>query len=99
MADAYWDGQAATFDDAPDHGLRDPAVRAAWSDLPARLLRPDSRLVVIEGRWSTGSGMSAFECRGRVLQHRGEARVERLDDPALWGRPIDDERYAVLSRS
>jgi 2-polyprenyl-3-methyl-5-hydroxy-6-metoxy-1,4-benzoquinol methylase len=29
----YWDGQAATFDDEPDHGLRDPRVRAAWRDL------------------------------------------------------------------
>jgi hypothetical protein len=23
----YWDAQAAAFDDEPDHGLRDPAVR------------------------------------------------------------------------
>lgn len=29
----YWDGQAATFDDTPDHGLRDPVVRAAWASL------------------------------------------------------------------
>lgn len=25
-----WDEAAATFDDAPDHGLRDPLVRNAW---------------------------------------------------------------------
>ena len=25
-----WDALADTFDDEPDHGLRDPAVRAAW---------------------------------------------------------------------
>ncbi|MFE9775470.1 class I SAM-dependent methyltransferase [Streptomyces sp. NPDC005931] len=36
-----WDARAATFDEEPDHGLRDPRVRAAWSDrlrawLPAR---------------------------------------------------------------
>jgi SAM-dependent methyltransferase len=31
----YWDAEAATFDDEPDHGLRDPAVREAWR----RLLR------------------------------------------------------------
>jgi hypothetical protein len=24
-------------------------------------------------------------------------RVERLEDPALWGRPIDDERYALIA--
>lgn len=28
-----WDAQAATFDDAPDHGLRDPVIRTAWMTL------------------------------------------------------------------
>ena len=27
---AYWDAEASAFDDAPDHGLHDPAARAAW---------------------------------------------------------------------
>ncbi|MZE76013.1 NUDIX hydrolase, partial [Streptomyces sp. SID5475] len=27
----YWDAAAPEFDEEPDHGLRDPAVRAAWS--------------------------------------------------------------------
>jgi SAM-dependent methyltransferase len=31
----FWDAEAATFDEEPDHGLRDPAVREAWR----RLLR------------------------------------------------------------
>ncbi|MFF1356965.1 class I SAM-dependent methyltransferase [Streptomyces sp. NPDC058297] len=26
-----WDSEAASFDDEPDHGLRDPAVRGAWA--------------------------------------------------------------------
>ncbi|MFC9931017.1 class I SAM-dependent methyltransferase [Streptomyces sp. NPDC127190] len=26
-----WDAEAAAFDDEPDHGLRDPGVRAAWA--------------------------------------------------------------------
>ncbi|MCX3063119.1 class I SAM-dependent methyltransferase [Streptomyces beihaiensis] len=26
-----WDATAAAFDDQPDHGLRDPEVRAAWA--------------------------------------------------------------------
>ncbi len=26
-----WDAESATFDDEPDHGLRDPAVRGAWA--------------------------------------------------------------------
>ncbi|MEV0601443.1 methyltransferase domain-containing protein [Streptomyces sp. NPDC050315] len=28
----YWNSAAERFDDEPDHGLRDPAVRAAWGD-------------------------------------------------------------------
>lgn len=54
--------------------------------------------MLIEGRWSTGSGIPAADCQKLVLEYRREALVERLDDPALWGRPIDDERYALLSR-
>ncbi|GAB3591942.1 class I SAM-dependent methyltransferase [Angustibacter peucedani] len=33
-----WDAEAPTFDDEPDHGLRDPEVRAAWAELLAELL-------------------------------------------------------------
>ena len=43
LSSAYtdWDAAAPTFDDEPDHGLRDPGVRQAWADrlrswLPAR---------------------------------------------------------------
>lgn len=188
----YWDAQAATFDEQPDHGLRDPDVRAAWRDLllplmppapasvvdlgcgtgslavllaeaghavrgvdlsarmvaaarekartagvraefeqgdaadprcahascdvvlarhvlwalphPAAavarwvaLLRPGGRLVFVEGRWFTGAGLTATECQALVLTHRRQATVRRLDDPALWGSPIDDERYLLLS--
>lgn len=35
-----WDAEAATFDDQPDHGLRDPAVLAAWTRLLKRSLPP-----------------------------------------------------------
>ena len=192
-AAAIWDRQAATFDDEPDHGLRDPAVRDAWTALltpvlpdppasivdlgcgtgslsillaqaghhvsgldtshrmleqargkasrlgvavtlhhgdasqppftpasfdvvlarhvlwalpdPARalahwvtLLRPQGRLVLIEGRWMTGAGLSAADCTALLRQHREEVRLHVLDDQALWGRAITDERYLVLSR-
>ncbi|GAA2985920.1 class I SAM-dependent methyltransferase [Actinokineospora diospyrosa] len=184
-----WDDAADTFDDAPDHGLRDPLVRKAWADLlravtpeppatvvdlgcgtgslsvllsamghrvhgldlsermlavaarkagaavalrqgdasappyppatfdvvlarhvlwalddPATavrrwvdLLRAGGRLVLVEGHWHTGAGLTALECRDLVLAHRHEAEVRRLDDPALWGGAISDERYLVLS--
>ena len=33
-----WDTEALTFDEAADHGLRDPDVRLAWRSLLAGLL-------------------------------------------------------------
>jgi SAM-dependent methyltransferase len=188
----YWDAQAETFDDEPDHGLTDPAVRQAWAGLLlprlpdgaavadlgsgtgslavllgqaghrvsgvdlaprmvegarakaagagvqadfvlgdaasppwapgsfdvvlsrhvlwampdpdetlrrwVRLLRPDGVLLLVEGRWRTGGGLTAAETTALVLRHRREADVERLDDPVLWGGPITDERYLLVSR-
>ncbi|MEW2500422.1 class I SAM-dependent methyltransferase [Amycolatopsis sp. NPDC047767] len=76
--------------------MPDPAAAVArW----VGLLRPGGRLVLIEGRWSTGAGLTAAECQGHVLAHRREAGVEKLDDPALWGAEIEDERYVVTSRA
>ncbi len=40
MTRDYWDGEAATFDDEPDHGLGDPATREAWRQLLAAHLPP-----------------------------------------------------------
>jgi SAM-dependent methyltransferase len=180
-----WDEAAANFDDEPDHGLRDPVVKAAWVALLAplvplshariadlgcgtgsvsalfeqaghevhgvdrsprmleiartkctaaltlgdaadpplepgsydvvfarhvlwtlpptavpkwvELLRPGGRLLLVEGRWSTGAGLTADECRVLVRGHRRHADVRMLTDPALWGGPIDDERYLLVS--
>ncbi|MEU6842058.1 class I SAM-dependent methyltransferase [Streptomyces sp. NPDC046716] len=49
-----WDDAAATFDDEPDHGLRDPVVRAAWA---ARLddWLPASASAVLDLGCGTGS--------------------------------------------
>lgn len=194
MTSDFWDAQAATFDDEPDHGLLDPEVRQAWADLllplmpsasasvvdlgcgtgslamllaqaghevrgvdlsprmveaaarkadaagvsaefaqgdasappyqeasadvvlarhvlwalpdPAaaltawvRLLTPAGLLVLVEGRWSTGAGLTAATCEALVLSRREEVVIRRLDDAALWGREIDDERYLAVSRS
>ncbi|MDX6307314.1 MAG: hypothetical protein QOI06_360 [Nocardioidaceae bacterium] len=74
--------------------LPDPdTALARWT----ALLAPGGRLVLIEGRWETGAGISASQCRALVLRHRREAAIMRLDDEALWGRAVDDERYALLS--
>jgi SAM-dependent methyltransferase len=63
-----------------------------------RLLRPDGLLLLVEGRWSTGGGLTAAETEELVRRYRGAVTVEPLDDPALWGGPITDERYLLISR-
>jgi SAM-dependent methyltransferase len=67
---------------------------AAW----LRLLVPGGQLVLVEGRWSTGAGLTTAEAGRAVLRHRADAMVTALDDPALWGSPVDDERYLLVSR-
>lgn len=188
---ALWDAEAAAFDEAADHGLRDPSVRAAWRSLlvsllpppPARvadlgcgtgtlslllaeegyavdgvdfspamvaravakadgrpdvrfvvgdaavprlatsaydvvlcrhvlwalpdpaaalrrwtdLLAPGGRLVLVEGRWSTGAGLSAAETVALVEAAGRQAELTLLPEPAYWGREITDERYVVRS--
>lgn len=188
MTAREWDTEAATFDDEPDHGLRDPEVRQAWRRLllgllpaaPARvadlgcgtgtlslllseegyhvdgvdfspemvrratakagprfvvgdaaapplspgydvvlcrhvlwalpdpavalgrwvdLLAPGGRMVLVEGSWSTGSGLTA-EQTVALVEGAGLSPVLRpLPDPAYWGGPIDDERYVVVGSS
>ncbi len=186
-----WDLEAPAFDEAPDHGLRDPATRAAWralllAVLPAapadvvdlgsgtgtlalllaeegftvdavdfspemvrraaaklegssarpRLgdaadpglavssvdvvlcrhvlwalpdpvavvrrwvaaLRPAGRLVLVEGSWGTGAGLTAAQCAAIVGESCGQVEVRHLPDPVLWGRDISDERYLLLAR-
>ncbi|MGV9842823.1 class I SAM-dependent methyltransferase [Streptomyces fungicidicus] len=188
-----WDAAAASFDEEPDHGLRDPEVRAAWAErlrdwLPERagdvldlgcgtgslallaagqghrvtgvdrspamvalareklggrdavflvgdaaappvgeerydtvlvrhvlwtlpepdralrhwrdLLRPGGRLVLVEGVWGTVSpvGISAGRLTALLAPLGGRVRVQPLSgDRALWGRDVDDERYAVVA--
>jgi hypothetical protein len=65
-----------------------------WLDL----LDNDGRLILIEGRWWTGGGLSAADTSELVLRSRREAEITTLDDAALWGGPIEDERFVVVSR-
>ncbi len=190
----FWDEQASTFDEQPDHGLLDPTVRSAWSALllpllppvgsavvdlgcgtgslsvllaqagyavqgidlseamvslacrkaaaagvaasfeqgdasdppylpgstdvvlvrhvlwalPEQLdavgkwvdlLRPGGILVLVEGLWWTGVGLSATDCERLVRSRREHADVTLLDDPVLWGREVEDERYLLVSRA
>jgi SAM-dependent methyltransferase len=70
------------------------AALATWIDL----LAPGGGLVLIEGRWSSGVGLTSADVAELVLRHQCEAEVTVLDDPALWGGPIGDERYVITSR-
>jgi hypothetical protein len=57
--------------------------------------------VLVEGVWGTVSpvGIPADRLAGFLETVAGEVRVERLsDDTALWGKAVDDERYAVVAR-
>ncbi|GAB2749609.1 class I SAM-dependent methyltransferase [Streptomyces bullii] len=76
--------------------LPDPArVLRHWRGL----LRPAGRLVLVEGVWGTVSpvGIPADRLTALLAPVAGRLRVERLsDDPRLWGREVDDERYAVV---
>ncbi len=183
---ALWDDEAQTFDEAADHGLRDPGVRAAWRELLrdllpppparvadlgcgtgtlalllteegydvtgvdvspemvrrarakapevefvvadasappldpasydvvlsrhvlwampdpaaalerwARLLRDGGRLVLVEGSWSTGAGLTGAETAALVAGLGRTATLRPLLEARYWGHEITDERYAV----
>ena len=49
-----WDAEAAAFDDQPDHGLRDPVIRAAWARLLEASL-PSSASEILDIGCGTGS--------------------------------------------
>lgn len=49
-----WDAAAATFDDEPDHGLRDPETKAAWTELLLGVL-PQAPASVLDLGCGTGT--------------------------------------------
>lgn len=210
----YWDTAATTYDEEPDHGLRDPVTRAAWArrlaewvpapagsvldagcgtgslslllaeaghlvtgvdaapgmvwrarakaesagvrarfllgeaadppvgDRPfdavlerhvmwtlpdphralrrwVSMLRPGGRLVLVEGRWRQSAakeaepyiagaadslpwhgGVGAEELAEAVRPLVADLHVVPLsDEPALWGGPVADERYALIAEA
>ncbi|MEM7801715.1 MAG: class I SAM-dependent methyltransferase [Chloroflexota bacterium] len=53
-SNVYWDKRASTFDDEPDHGLKDPIVRACWRQLLAAQI-PSEAAKVLDVGCGTGS--------------------------------------------
>ena len=82
-----------------------PVRHATWA-LPdtgaalrrwAALLEPDGRLIAIEGRWGSG-GITAPDLIAGLTPLFDQIDHHSLsDDPDLWGKTIDDERYAVIA--
>lgn len=73
--------------------LPDPAAAlVSWRGL----LAPGGRIVLVEGSWSTGAGLTADETV-RLVEGAGlTARLRRLPEAVYWGREITDERYLVV---
>ena len=73
--------------------MHDPsAALRRWIDL----LRDGGRLVLVEGFWHTGTGLTAAQTEALLTGAGREPTTYPLDDPVLWGGPIRDERYLVV---
>lgn len=75
-----------------------PDPRAAFATW-VELLAPGGVVVLVEGRWGTGAGLSARAAEAIVRTARAEATVRHLPEAVFWGKVIDDERYLLTSRS
>ena len=109
MTRELWDQEAATFDREPDHGLADPATRAAWRDLllgvlpsaPARVADLGcgtgtlARLLVDEGYEVDGLDFSEeMITRARAKVPEAHFVVDDAASPGLEPHAYD----VVLSR-
>jgi 2-polyprenyl-3-methyl-5-hydroxy-6-metoxy-1,4-benzoquinol methylase len=72
-----------------------PAVLKRWTSL----LTPGGRLILVEGHWHTGAGWCAENLLPLVRGATGTAELRHLPDPALWGGPIEDERYLIMAKA
>lgn len=77
----------------PEGALPDPgAALKIW----LHLLKAGGMLLLVEGRWATGGGLTSAEVCAHLRTQGQEPSVTRPDDPQLWGRSIDDDRYLVV---
>ncbi|TQJ87057.1 bifunctional 2-polyprenyl-6-hydroxyphenol methylase/3-demethylubiquinol 3-O-methyltransferase UbiG [Streptomyces sp. SLBN-31] len=103
-----WDTQAASFDDEPDHGLRDPDVRRAWARRLSAWL-PARACDVLDLGCGTGSlSLLAAERGHRVTGVDGSAAMVALARAKLAGRdavfllgdaaapPVGEQRFDVV---
>jgi SAM-dependent methyltransferase len=69
------------------------AAFARW----VRLLKPDGMVVLVEGRWGTGAGLTAVDAERIVRTARAEVAVRPMPEAVYWGKEIQDERYLLIS--
>ncbi|AOR35202.1 SAM-dependent methyltransferase [Streptomyces fodineus] len=107
-ADIDWDAQAGAFDDEPDHGLRDPVIRAAWATR-LRSWLPEHPADVLDLGCGTGSlSLLAAEQGHRVtgvdassaMVERARAKLAGRDAVVLRGDaaapPVGEQRFDVV---
>jgi SAM-dependent methyltransferase len=111
MTNVDWDAEAASFDEEPDHGLRDPEVRRAWAGRLRRWL-PGRAADVLDLGCGTGSlSLLASERGHRVTGVDLSPAMVTLAREKLAGRdavflvgdaaapPVGEQRFdAVLVR-
>ncbi|HEX7556025.1 MAG TPA: class I SAM-dependent methyltransferase [Leptolinea sp.] len=61
-------------------------------------LKPNGRLLLIEGYWETGGGMHADEIIEILPPSFSSVQVYNLsENPSFWGKDVSDERYAIIA--
>ncbi|MGP4045700.1 class I SAM-dependent methyltransferase [Streptomyces sp. 2A115] len=103
-----WDAESASFDDEPDHGLRDPAVREAWAARLRGWLPPRPSDVLDLGCGTGSLSLLASEERHRVTGVDLSPRMVDLARAKLAGRdaaflvgdaaapPVGEQRFDVV---
>jgi SAM-dependent methyltransferase len=76
--------------------MDDPALAL---DRWLALLASGGTLLLVEGSWSTGAGITAAQAAALVRETGREADVRLLPEPVYWGKEIADERYLLVSAS
>ncbi len=75
----------------PDRG----AALSNWENL----LRPNGWMVLIEGLFASGNGMSETELLAALPDSMEHVLTRDLsNNDALWGRPLEDHRYLFVAR-
>ncbi|MET7691258.1 class I SAM-dependent methyltransferase [Streptomyces sp. NPDC005483] len=107
-ADVDWDAEAGSFDEEPDHGLRDPEVRRAWAErlrewLPGRAsdaldlgcgTGSLSLLAAEQGHRVTGVDLSPAMVELARAKLAGRDAVFLVGDAAA--PPVGEQRFDVV---